>query len=90
MNAAELVVSMLAPLGVALDDDQLATIVHGGLPVVVPGGCDACDARQRVRVVGDVEVVVTVEHDDGCPVLARRQARRLNREQRRAAARRRR
>lgn len=36
----------------------------------IPGGCDRCDAYQRVRIVGGGVYEVDVLHDDGCPRLA--------------------
>jgi hypothetical protein len=34
----------------------------------VPGGCDACEAYQTVTRDSGGVYVLTVHHDDGCPV----------------------
>jgi hypothetical protein len=35
----------------------------------IPGGCDRCDAFQTLDVIEDGVYVLTVHHDDWCPVL---------------------
>jgi hypothetical protein len=37
----------------------------------IPGGCGVCDAWQTVRPIEAGVWVITVHHDDSCPVLAR-------------------
>jgi hypothetical protein len=37
----------------------------------IPGGCDTCDAYQTVGAVEHGIWMITVHHDDGCPVLKR-------------------
>lgn len=50
-----------------------ALVAETGFPLSVPGGCDWCDAEQRVRRMRAGTWTVTVMHDEGCPDLARRQ-----------------
>ena len=38
----------------------------------LPGGCDDCDAYQRVTRYADGLYLLTVFHDDTCPWLNRR------------------
>jgi len=44
---------------------------------VIPGGCDDCDAEQRVERIRHLGRVtkITVMHDDDCPALARKTGR---------------
>ena len=41
----------------------------------VPGGCDDCDAYQEVREEQPGITIITVRHDDTCPVYLRMTAR---------------
>jgi hypothetical protein len=45
-----------------------------GIPTVIPGGCDECDAEQRIEREERGMWHITVAHDDECPFLARRTA----------------
>lgn len=40
----------------------------------LPGGCPTCDAHQTVRPVEAGVWSLTVHHDPGCPVLARKRS----------------
>ncbi|MFD7246968.1 hypothetical protein [Streptomyces massasporeus] len=37
---------------------------------VIPGGCDVCDAEQRMTQISPGLWRLTVSHDNWCPVLA--------------------
>lgn len=41
----------------------------------IPGGCDRCDAYQRITR-HETGICLTTHHDDDCPTLARYQGRR--------------
>jgi hypothetical protein len=38
----------------------------------IPGGCDACDAYQRLRQVADGVFVLDIFHDGDCPAYGGR------------------
>lgn len=43
--------------------------------LVIPGGCDTCDALQEVAVVGRI-TRVSIRHDEWCPTWLRISSRR--------------
>lgn len=42
----------------------------------IPGGCESCDAYQRVTVEGGGIYRLDIYHDDDCPALMRIEERR--------------
>jgi hypothetical protein len=54
-----------------VEDDPFArmfpSVAATGVPLDVPGGCDHCDAFQRVRIEARLMWSITVMHDDDCP-----------------------
>lgn len=45
----------------------------------IPGGCDHCQAHQTITDAGCSVHVLTVHHDDTCPVYKRQKQRRRRR-----------
>jgi hypothetical protein len=42
----------------------------------IPGGCDQCDAVQKVRMDSALVFIIDVFHDEDCPTLTAMQKRR--------------
>ncbi len=49
--------------------DDLANLLGAMDGAEIPGGCDHCDAVQKVRAESAGVWSVDVFHEDGCPVL---------------------
>ena len=57
----------LTILGV--ENRMAAAMLDAAIPLQVPGGCDHCDAYQRIQLE-TWSVSIVTHHDDWCPFLA--------------------
>lgn len=53
--------------------NEIANVLSAMDGAEIPGGCELCDAIQVVRNDGGGVFTIEVQHDEWCPVLARRQ-----------------
>ncbi len=57
-------------------NDRLVNILGPWDGAEIPGGCGGCDAYQTVRAQSERVWIITIHHDDDCPVWQRIKAKR--------------